>query len=69
MRLTGRTTGKLEQQEEEGREKNGSLSYAIIKFDPSLRTAYCYKRDMLVGGFGGGGGADMRLYFKMKEWC
>lgn len=31
--------------------KDISLSPAIIKFDPSLRTAYCYKRHMLVGGF------------------
>lgn len=39
--------------------KDMSPSYAIIKFDPSLGTAYCYRRHMLlvVVGRGVGGGA------------
>lgn len=35
------------------KEKNAPLSYAIINFDLPLITTYCYKRYLLVGGFGG----------------
>lgn len=38
-------------EEEEG-EKNGSLSYSLIKFDPSFRTGTVLQREM-VGGFKG----------------
>lgn len=52
MRLTGRAVGKLEEHEEEEGEKNGSLSYSLIKFDPSFRTGTVLQREM-VGGFKG----------------
>ncbi len=61
MRLTGRTVGKRKR---EGRKM--AVSCAIIKFDPSLRTAYCCKRDTLLGGFTG---RNMGLHFQMKEGC
>lgn len=48
--------------------KDISLSRAIIKFDPSLRTAYCYKRHMLVGGFMDARGGEHEIVFQIKEW-
>lgn len=57
---------KREERERERREKKVSLSYAIIKFDPSLRTAYCCERDVLVSGFTG---RNVGLHFQMNEGC
>lgn len=55
-----------EREREREKRKKVSLSYAIIKFDPSLRTAYCCERDVLVSGFTG---RNVGLHFQMNEGC
>lgn len=53
------------QRKEEQREKNIRPWRAIVKFDPSLRTAYCYKGHMLVGWIRGGE-PNKGLHYQIK---
>lgn len=58
MRLTGRTVGKLERARGRGRRektKSVSLSYAIIKFDPSLGTVLLLQKRHVGGPVRGAG--------------